>query len=48
MNFEAIDYTKTEVSFGMDMDFNWIYIAEPGEILFFMEDGKAKEAFLFG
>lgn len=47
MNIQSIDYMKTETSFGMNMDFNWIYIAEPGEILFFMENGKAKEAFLF-
>jgi hypothetical protein len=43
-----IDYTKIETDFRHYMDFGWHYIAEAGEILFFMKDGKAQEAFIFG
>lgn len=43
-----IDYKKYETSFGMKMDFNWHYVADPGDILFFMKSGIAHEAFVFG
>jgi hypothetical protein len=43
-----IDYTKKEVSFCIKMEFNWHYIADTGEVLFFMTKGFAHEAFIFG
>jgi hypothetical protein len=44
----GVNYTCINTGYGINMDFNWIYIAEPGEILMFKSNGIIMEPFIFG